>query len=410
MQSHSQSHNNAPVDAGGSAPVFAIVAGEASGDTLGADLIRALKRLFPNAKFEGIGGPKMSAEGFVSHYQMDRLSVMGLIEPLKRLPELLRMRREIIKRYSDTPPSAFIGIDSPEFNLGIEKALHSARVKIVHYVSPSVWAWRQGRIKNIKRSVDLMLCLLPFEEAFYLQHDVPVAFVGHPLAGQIPRRPNSSAARQSLAIDQDRPLLTIMPGSRGSEVELMTGLFLDVACELLKTHPQLQFVIPAANADRHLQLVDILASRPELPVTLIEQQSLLAMEAANAVLLTSGTTALEAMLLKKPMVVSYRMGNISYKLIRPFLKTAYVSIPNLLANKMLVPELIQQDATVENLRSAVMTALDSSNRDQLVASFDQLHDQINRDSGNCAAAAIAKLIGQPESASSSSDSSSEAPE
>ena len=403
-QSHSQSHNNAPVDTDGSAPVFAIIAGEASGDTLGADLIRALKRLFPNARFEGIGGPKMSAEGFVSHYQMDRLSVMGLIEPLKRLPELLRMRREIIQRYSDTPPSAFIGIDSPDFNLGIEKALHSAGVKTVHYVSPSVWAWRQGRIKNIKRSVDLMLCLLPFEKAFYLQHEVPVAFVGHPLAGQIPQRPDTNEARQSLSIDQDRPLLTIMPGSRGSEVELMTELFLDVAGELLKTHPQLQFVIPAANADRQLQLEAILASRPELPVKLIEQQSLLAMEAADAVLLTSGTTALEAMLLKKPMVVSYRMGNISYKLIKPFIKTAYASIPNLLANKMLVPELIQQDATVENLRSAVVTALDSSNRDQLVTSFEQLHEQINLDSGNCAAAAIAKLIGLAESSVSNSAS------
>ena len=284
-----QSNSNASADAAGSAPFFAIVAGEASGDTLGADLIRALKRLFPNARFEGIGGAKMSAEGFVSHHQMDRLSVMGLIEPLKRLPELLRMRREIIQRYSDTPPSAFIGIDSPDFNLGIEKALHRAGVKTVHYVSPSVWAWRQGRIKNIKRSVDLMLCLLPFEEAFYLQHEVPVAFVGHPLAGQIPQRPDTNAARQSLSIDQDRPLLTIMPGSRGSEVELMTALFLDVAGELLKTHPQLQFVIPAANTDRQLQLEAILASRPELPVKLIEQQSLLAMEAADAVLLTSGT-------------------------------------------------------------------------------------------------------------------------
>jgi lipid-A-disaccharide synthase len=392
-----QSSNNAAIDPAGSAPVFAIVAGEASGDTLGADLIRALKRLFPNAVFEGVGGPKMIAEGFVSHYQMDRLSVMGLIEPLKRLPELLRMRREIVQRYSVNPPSAFIGIDSPDFNLGIEKALHSAWVKTVHYVSPSVWAWRQGRIKNIKRSVDLMLCLLPFEEAFYLQHDVAVALVGHPLAGQIPQQPNTAEARASLDIDQDRPLLTLMPGSRASEVELMAELFLEVAAGLLKTYPQMQFVIPAANADRHQQLVKILAKFPQLPVRLIEQQSLLAMEAADAVLLTSGTTALEAMLLKKPMVVSYRMGNISYKLIKPFIKTPYASIPNLLANEMLVPELIQQDATVENLSSAVIASLDSSARDQLTARFDQLRNQINRDSGNCAAAEIAKLIGLPDS-------------
>jgi lipid-A-disaccharide synthase len=387
------SHSKAATDAAASGPLFAMVAGEASGDTLGADLIRALKRLFPNARFEGVGGPKMLAEGFVSHYQMDRLSVMGLIEPLKRLPELLRMRREIIQRYSNNPPSAFIGIDSPDFNLAIEKALHCSGVKAVHYVSPSVWAWRQGRIKNIKRAVDLMLCLLPFEEAFYHQHRVPVAFVGHPLAGQIPQRPNTAEARNSLGLDPQKPLLTIMPGSRSGEIEMMAELFLDVADKLLKAHPQLQFVIPAANSDRHRQLVDILANRPELPIKLIEHQSLLAMEAADAVLLTSGTTALEAMLLKKPMVVSYRMGNFTYKLIKFLVKTPYVSIPNLLADEMLVPELIQEQANVENLTDAVLGALEANAREQYQSRFDQLHEQINRDSGNCAAIAIADLIG-----------------
>ncbi|MDG1819153.1 MAG: lipid-A-disaccharide synthase [Porticoccaceae bacterium] len=375
-----------------SGPVFALVAGEASGDTLGADLIRALRRIFPTAQFEGVGGPKMIAEGFVSHYQMDRLSVMGLIEPLKRLPELLRMRRELVQRYKNTAPSAFIGIDSPDFNLGIEKALHSAGVKTVHYVSPSVWAWRQGRIKNIKRCVDLMLCLLPFEEAFYLEHGVPVAFVGHPLAGQIAERPNVAEARRRLSIDQDRPLLTLMPGSRAGEVQQMAELFLDVAAQLLVSHPQLQFVIPAANTNRHQQLEEMLATRPELQIKLIEQQSLLAMEAADAVLLTSGTTALEAMLLKKPMVVSYRMGNLAYRLLSPFIKTPYISIPNLLANQMLVPELIQGQATVEHLTDAVVKALDGNTREQLEQRFDQLHQQINLNSGDCAAAAIANLI------------------
>ena len=386
------SDKKSSINGADSGPVFAIVAGEASGDTLGADLIRALKRLFPNAQFEGIGGPKMLAEGFISHYQMDRLSVMGLVEPLKRLPELLGIRRGIIQRYKKSPPSAFIGIDSPDFNLGIEKALHSAGVKTVHYVSPSVWAWRQGRIKKIKRCVDLMLCLLPFEDAFYRQHNVPVAFVGHPLAGQIARRPNMAEARKSLGLDPVRPLLTIMPGSRAGEVNLMAELFLDVAAVLLKNHPQLQFVIPAANKDRHRQLEEILATRPELPVSLIEQKSLVAMEAADAVLLASGTTALEAMLLKKPMVVSYRLGNLTYKLIKPFIKTPYASIPNLLANEMLVPELIQEQATVENLSDAVLVALDGNTREQLESRFDQLHDQIAMNSGDYAASAIADLI------------------
>ena len=373
-------------------PTFAMVAGEASGDTLGADLIRALRRLFPDARFEGIGGPKMIAEGFVSFYQMDRLSVMGFVEPFKRLPELLSIRRDIINRCKLSKPAAFIGIDSPDFNLGIEKALHKSGIKTVHYVSPSVWAWRQGRIKGIKRSVDLMLTLLPFEEAFYQQHLVPVAFVGHPLAGQISRTPDSSAARQQLGLDINRPLLTLMPGSRSGEIALIGTLFLMVATDLLKSNPQLQFLIPAANGDRHRQLTEILAGYPKLPVTLIKQQSLLAMEAADAVLLASGTTALEAMLLKKPMVVSYKLGKWTYKLVKPFIKTPFASIPNLLATEMLVPELIQDDATVETLSSAVSKALDPKARDSVEQRFEELYEQINLPSGDTAAAAINKLI------------------
>ncbi len=373
-------------------PTFAMVAGEASGDTLGADLIRALRRLFPDARFEGIGGPKMIAEGFVSFYQMDRLSVMGFVEPFKRLPELLSIRRDIINRCKLSKPAAFIGIDSPDFNLGIEKALHKSVIKTVHYVSPSVWAWRQGRIKGIKRSVDLMLTLLPFEEAFYQQHLVPVAFVGHPLAGQISRTPDSSAARQQLGLDINRPLLTLMPGSRSGEIALMGTLFLMVATDLRKSNPQLQFLIPAANGDRHRQLTEILAGYPKLPVTLIKQQSLLAMEAADAVLLASGTTALEAMLLKKPMVVSYKLGKWTYKLVKPFIKTPFASIPNLLATEMLVPELIQDDATVETLSSAVSKALDPKARDSVEQRFEELYEQINLPSGDTAAAAIKKLI------------------
>ena len=373
-------------------PTFAIVAGESSGDTLGADLIRALKRLFPDARFEGIGGPKMIAEGFVSFHQMDRLSVMGFVEPLKRLPELLSIRRDVINRYKLSKPAAFIGIDSPDFNLGIEKALHQNGIKTVHYVSPSVWAWRQGRIKGIKRCVDLMLTLLPFEEAFYQQHAVPVAFVGHPLAGQIPRNPDSTGARKQLGLATDRPLLCIMPGSRGGEVALMGELFLIVAQRLLESNSQLQFLIPAANGDRHRQLTEILAEYPQLPVTLIEQQSLLAMEAADTVLLASGTTALEAMLLKKPMVVSYKLGKWTYKLVRPFIKTPFASIPNLLASEMVVPELIQDDATVESLSAAVSNALDTNARHSVEQRFEELYEQINLPSGDTAAAAIKKLI------------------
>ena len=372
--------------------VFAMVAGEASGDVLGADLIRALKKFYPNAVFEGIGGPKMQAEGFQSLFEMDRLSVMGFVEPLKRLPELLGIRRTIVNRYTKTQPVAFIGIDSPDFNTSIEFRLRKAGVKTVHYVSPSVWAWRQGRIKKIKKSVDLMLCLLPFEAAFYVQHEVPVRFVGHPLAGQFGDRPDTEAARKQLGLDTDRPVLCIMPGSRAGEVDMMAALFLDTAAAVLPSVEGLQLVIPAANDSRYAQLTDILTARPELNIKLLLQQSHVAMEAADAVLLASGTTALEAMLLKKPMVVSYRLGALTYKLLSPFIKTPFVSIPNLLAKTMLVPELIQDQAVASMLAPAVLDALDQGKRPALVACFDELHQQLAVESGAIAAAAITELV------------------
>ena len=373
------------------APVFAIVAGETSGDILGADLIQGLKKQYPNAIFEGIGGPKMQSQGFNSLFDMERLSVMGLWEPLKRLPELLSIRRSIIKRYSSQKPVVFIGIDSPDFNAKIEQKLNAVGVKTVHYVSPSVWAWRQGRIKNIKRSVDLMLTLLPFEAEFYHQHQVPVCYVGHPLAKQFPKQPNTSQARQALGLEPNRPTVCIMPGSRSAEVELMAELLLDSAAKASQDlGVELQLVMPAANQSRYDQLKKILDTRSDR-VILLKQQSHLAMEAADAVLLTSGTTALEAMLLKKPMVVGYRMNALSFKVLFPLIKTAYVSLPNLLANQALVPELIQDKATIETLSAEVVNLfkVDSA---ELVEQFDELHQQLSLDSATLATAAISQLI------------------
>ncbi|MDP6198845.1 MAG: lipid-A-disaccharide synthase [Porticoccaceae bacterium] len=376
-------------------PVFAMVAGEASGDILGADLIRALKKQFPEAVFEGIGGPKMQAEGFRSLYNMDRLSVMGLVEPLKRLPELLSIRRGIVQRYRRHKPTVFIGIDSPDFNTNIEFKLRSVGIKTVHYVSPSVWAWRQGRIKKIKQSVDLMLTLLPFEADFYRQHQVPVQFVGHPLASQFPEQPDKENACIDLQLDQQSPVLCIMPGSRASEVALLTALFLDAA-ELVKNSvsKDLQLVIPAANQARYEQIEAILATKPELNVKLLLGQSHRAMEAADAVLLASGTTALEAMLLKKPMVVSYRFGVLTHAILSLLVKTPYASIPNLLANKMLVPELIQSQASVDNLAAAVIEALDPESSRRLQVEFTELKQQLSVDSGTTAANAIGALLCQ----------------
>ncbi|CAI8170780.1 MAG: Lipid-A-disaccharide synthase [Cellvibrionales bacterium UBA7375] len=373
------------------APVFAIVAGETSGDLLGADLIQGLKKQYPNAIFEGIGGPKMQAQGFNSLFDMERLSVMGLWEPLKRLPELLSIRRSIIKRYSTRKPIVFIGIDSPDFNAKVEQKLHAVGVKTVHYVSPSVWAWRQGRIKNIKRSVDLMLTLLPFEAKFYHQHQVPVCYVGHPLAKQFPQQPNTSKARQALGLELNQPTLCIMSGSRSAEVELMAELLLDAAAKASQDlGVKLQLIVPAANQSRYDQLKKILDARSD-NITLLKQQSHQAMEAADAVLLTSGTTALEAMLLKKPMVVSYRMNPLSFKLLFPLIKTPFISLPNLLANQLLVPELIQDKATVETLAAEVVN-LYKANSTELVEHFNELHQQLFLDSASLATAAISKLI------------------
>ena len=374
------------------APVFAMIAGEASGDILGADLIRSLKKLFPDASFEGIGGPKMKAEGFQSLCPMERLSVMGFIEPLKRLPELLGIRRAVIKRYRDNPPIAFIGIDAPDFNLTIELKLRIAGVKTIHYVSPSVWAWRQGRIKKIKKAVDLMLCLFPFEADFYRQHKVPVRFVGHPLAGELSNESDILGAREALGLDPERPVLCIMPGSRASEVQMLTDIFLESAERVAEKIQGLQLVIPAASAERHREITALLESRADLSVRLLQQRSHLAMEASDVVLLASGTTALEAMLLKKPMVVSYKLGVVTYRIFSLLVKTPFVSIPNLLANKRLVPELIQADATPELLSAAMLDGFDTAKRNKLKIEFAALSEQLALESGSLAAMAIAETI------------------
>lgn len=370
-----------------------IVAGEASGDQLGAGLIESLKKYFPDAVFEGIGGSKMQAEGFTSLFPMDRLSVMGLVEPLKRLPELLRIRRQLYRHFRDNQFDLVIGIDSPDFNLGLEGRLKKAGLTTAHYVSPSVWAWRQGRIHKIARSVDLMVALLPFEAAFYQKHRVPVVCVGHALAEKLPLEPDTLKARTSLGLPEDALILAVMPGSRGSEVESLGRLFLEVVSSCRKTFPELQVVLPAASPERRRQLEALVEEFSELPITLLDGQSLTAMTAADAVLLASGTTALEAMLLKKPMVVSYKMGSITYALFSRLIKVPYISLPNLLANKALVPELVQDNATVENITAELTELLSNQRRAaELTQEFTALHQQLRLGGSDAAAAALAELI------------------
>lgn len=373
---------------------FAIVAGEASGDILGAGLIRSLRLRYPNARFVGIGGDEMIAEGFHSLVPMERLSVMGLVEVLGRIRELFDIRARLMNYLLATPPDVVIGIDSPDFTLGIERRCRDAGIPTAHYVSPSVWAWRQKRIFTIAKSVNLMLTLFPFEARFYEEHGVPVAFVGHPLADRIPMMPDTAGARQSLGLLEDAPVLAILPGSRGGEVERLGTLFLEAARWIQGRRPDLQLVIPCVNRDREKQVRALVeALDVKLAVTIVRGRSREVMASSDVVLLASGTATLEAMLLKKPMVVGYRLSRVSYALVSRLVKVPYVALPNLLAKEQLVPELLQDDASPESLGEAVLERLENeSERTRLTAAFSQLHEQLLQGADEQSAAAVSALI------------------
>ncbi|MFO8140766.1 MAG: lipid-A-disaccharide synthase [Marinobacter sp.] len=371
-----------------------VIAGEASGDILGAGLIRSLRHRYPNARFVGIGGDEMVAEGLHSLVPMERLSVMGLVEVLGRIRELFNIRARLLDFFFKTPPDVVIGIDSPDFTLAIERRCREAGIPTVHYVSPSVWAWRQKRIFKIAKSVDLMLTLFPFEARFYEEHQVPVAFVGHPLADRIAMQTDTRAARESLGLDVDKPVLAVLPGSRGGEVERLGTLFLEASRWLQSRRPDIQLVIPCVNRDREKQVQGLVASlEVKLPVTLVRGRSREVMAASDVVLLASGTATLEAMLLKKPMVVGYRLSNFSYKLLSKLIKVPWVALPNLLAQKQLVPELLQDDATPEALGAAVLERLENDQeRLRLNHAFTELHQSLRQNADERAASAISSLL------------------
>lgn len=369
-----------------------ILAGESSGDILGAGLMQALLQQHPDLRFTGIGGPLMQAQGLVSRVPMERLSVMGLIEPLKRLPELLRIRRDIVRHFNSDKPNVFIGIDSPDFNLGVERRLHEQGIRTVHYVSPSVWAWRQRRISKIAAAVDLVLTLFPFEADFYLQHKVPVCFVGHPLADDIPLEPNRQQARATLGLNATDTVLALLPGSRQGEVARMGPVFLQTAALLVQQHPGMRFLLPCANAERKQQLQDLVPDSLD-SVRLLDGQSRVAMAAADAVLLASGTAALEAMLLKKPMLVCYKMAPLSHALISRMLKVPYFSLPNLLAGELLVEELVQDEVNPENLAGKVQNLLQTDARQQRLSErYREIHRTLLGGASTKAAKAVLDLL------------------
>lgn len=371
-----------------------IVAGEASGDLLAASLIRAILARHPEAQFEGIAGPEMIAEGCTPLFHSERLSVMGFSEVFGRLRELLAIRRQVRRHFLANPPDVFIGVDAPDFNHALERKLKAAGIPTVHYVSPSVWAWRQYRVKKIARSIDLMLTLFPFEADFYREHQVPVTFVGHPLADMIPLESDPFAARLALGLPMDRPIIALLPGSRVSEVGRLADTFLATARWCVERRPDLHFVVPLVN--EHTERVfDEVRQKicPDLSITMIRGRSREVMAAADVVLLASGTAALEAMLLKRPMVVAYKVTGLTAFLAKRLLKVPYVSLPNLLAKQALVGEYLQEDAVAEKLGPALMALLENpqlSSHMQRV--FDDIHQSLRQDAANRAADAVLKLV------------------
>ncbi|MCQ4301887.1 lipid-A-disaccharide synthase [Pseudomonas songnenensis] len=368
----------------------ALVAGESSGDILGSGLMQALKAQHADVEFIGVGGSRMQAEGLQSYFPLERLAVMGLVEVLGRLPELLARRKRLVDTLIQQRPDVFIGIDAPDFNLGLELKLRRAGIKTVHYVSPSVWAWRQKRVLKIRDACDLMLTLFPFEAKFYDAHQVPVRFVGHPLADAIPLCADRAAARQTLGLPADGLVVALMPGSRGGEVARLGDLFLSAAERLRAMRPGIRFVMPCASPERRTQLEQMLVTR-DLPLTLLDGRSHEALAACNAVLIASGTATLEALLFKRPMVVAYSVAPMTYRILRRLVKSPYVALPNLLAQRLLVPELLQDAATPEALAQALSPLLDDG--DVQTEGFDSIHRTLRCDASSQAADAVLRLVG-----------------
>lgn len=376
-------------------PRIALVVGEQSGDNLAAALMQALRQRFPHAQFFGIAGPRMIAAGCVAWQPAESLAVMGIFEIIPHLWRLLRIRRQLIKRLLADPPDIYIGVDAKEFNLSVERKLKAAGIRTVQYVSPQVWAWRQGRVKKIARSVDLMLCLLPFEKRFYDEHRVAARFVGHPLADEIPLAPNRLAARAALKIPADALCLAVLPGSRQGEVVRLSDDFARTIAWFIQQRPECQVLAPMANAQaRELFAFALRQAGLSARVRLLDGQAQQAMIASDLVLLASGTATLEAALVKRPMVVAYRIGKLTTWLLKGLglVKFKYFSQPNILTDQLLVPEFYNDEVRAEILGPALIQQLERSDREQLQAKFMHIHQQLKQDASAKAAQAIADLL------------------
>jgi lipid-A-disaccharide synthase len=386
--------------AGSSAPPLTIglVANEVSGDILGAALAAELRALVPGVRIVGVAGPRMLEQGCETLLPMERLSVMGLTEVLGHLRELLALRRRLVDHFLAERPDCFVGVDAPDFNLGLERRLREQGIPTVHLVSPTVWAWRPGRVKTIRRSVDLMLCVFPFEEGFLKEHGVPARFVGHPLADQIPLTVDQGAARAELGLPAQGPVVAILPGSRGSELERLAAPFIETAVRCRAARPELRFAVPLATPRlRGLFEETLGALAPDLPLTLVDGRSRTVIAAADCVLTASGTATLEALLLKRPMVVGYRVHPLTYRLVTGLnlVKVPHVAMANLLAGRALAPEFLQDRCRAELLAPALLAFLDDPpRRDAIAAEYARIHAGMRHNAARQSALAILALIGR----------------
>ncbi|MCY4349292.1 MAG: lipid-A-disaccharide synthase [Thiotrichales bacterium] len=372
---------------------FAIVAGEPSGDMLASGLVEAIRARVPEARFEGIAGPRMLALGCQSLYPMERLSVMGLTEAAGRYLELVPVRRRLARRFAENPPDAFIGVDAPDFNLSLELALRRAGVRTVHFVSPSVWAWRRYRLAKIARAVDMMLALLPFEPQLYEERSIPVRFVGHPLADEIAMRTSRDAARERLGLDRQARIVALLPGSRMSELRRLAEPLARTARWVQRRRPDVRFVVPLVDRATHGFFARALDEHaPDARCDLFLGQSRDAMAASDVILLASGTASLEAMLIKRPMVITYRTMRLTWMVGRAMLHVDHVGLPNLLAGRRLVPELLQDEATPERLGALVLDRLDHPERQRAVLEeFDRIHHMLRNDAFTKASEAVLEV-------------------
>ena len=372
----------------------AMVAGEPSGDLLAASLLDGLNARLPaGTRFSGIGGPRMTAAGFDAHWPLEKLTVRGYVEALKHIPEILGIRNELKRQLLAEPPSVFIGVDAPDFNFGLEHALRDAGIPTVHLVCPSIWAWRGGRIKKIVKAVDHMLCVFPFEPALMEKAGIASTYVGHPLADEIPLVPDVDAARRELGLTAGGPIIAVLPGSRRSEITLIGPTFFEAMALMQQREPGVRFVMPAATAALRELLQPLVAAHPNLALTITEGKAQVAMTAADAILVKSGTVTLEAALLKKPMVISYKVPWLTGQIMQRQGYLPYVGLPNILAGRFVVPEILQHFATPEALADATLKQLnDNANRATLTEIFTEMHHVLRQNTAQRASEAVAQVL------------------